>query len=102
MPPVLSEATERRDLVAVAALLASGADPDAPLPRQPLWTPLKGAIEEAAEGGPVDAVVLLAAGADSSARDDEGDTPLGLCLRRGDNATAELLRLCGAVDEPDD
>ena len=44
--------------------------------------------------------LLLAAGADPSARDDEGDTPLGLCLRRGDNATAELLRLCGAEAEP--
>lgn len=132
----LFDAIERRDLAAIAALLASGVDPDAPHPQQPLWTPLKGAIEEAAEGGPVEAVVLLlrygaavegsrargdstplivaaqysraetirillAAGADPSARDDEGDTPLGLCLRRGDNATAGLLSLCGAEDEPD-
>ena len=44
--------------------------------------------------------ILLAAGADPSARDDEGDTPLGLCLRRDDHATAELLRLCGAEAEP--
>jgi uncharacterized protein len=127
----LFDAIERHDLAAVAALLAAGADPNAPHPQQPLWTPLKEAVDAAADGGPADAVVLLlrsgavvdgqrapgdatalivaaqhpqlevvrillAAGADPTAQDDEGDTPLGLSVRRGDQQMAQLLRLCGA------
>jgi uncharacterized protein len=131
----LFDAIERHDLAALATVLVAGADPNAAHPEYRFWTPLKGAVEESAEGGPVGAVVLLlrhgaavdgsglpgdatplvvaaqyppieatrillAAGANPSARDDEGDTPLGLSLQRGDLATAELLRLCGAEAEP--
>jgi ankyrin repeat protein len=131
MSLTLFDAIERHDLAALAELLAAGADPNAVHPEHRLWTPLKGAVEASAEGGPIGAVVLLlrygaivdgsglpgdatplivaaqypqneatrillAAGANPSAQDDEGDTPLGLSLRRGDLATAELLRLCGA------
>lgn len=132
----LFDAIGRHDLAAVSALLAGGADVNAPHPQHRFWTPLKEAVDAAADGGPVSAVVLLlrhgaavdggrlpgdatplivaaqfpqaetvrillAAGADPEARDDEGDTPLGLCIRRGDHATAELLRLCGAKAEQD-
>ncbi|QJW94713.1 ankyrin repeat domain-containing protein [Frigoriglobus tundricola] len=44
--------------------------------------------------------LLLAAGADPAACDEEGDTPLGLCERHGDHDTASLLRACGAVAAP--
>src|SRR5262245_5283529 len=131
----LFDAIERHDLAALAALLTAGADPNAAHPEHRSWTPLQGAVEESAEGGPIGAVILLlrhgaavdggglpgdatplivaaqyprieatrillAAGANPSARDDEGDTPLGLSLRRGDLVTAELLRLCGAEAAP--
>jgi uncharacterized protein len=131
----LFEAIERHDLPSLAALLAAGADPNADHPAQPSWVPLKAAVEELAEGGPIGAVVLLlrhgavvdggrapggatplivaalnrqaeairillAAGVNPRARDDEGDTPLSLCVRSGDLMTADLLRLCGVGAEP--
>jgi uncharacterized protein len=42
--------------------------------------------------------LLLAAGANPLARDDEGDTPLGLFERHGDRNTSALLRACSATE----
>jgi hypothetical protein len=55
----LFSAIEQHNLSRTATLLASGADPNGQHPQQPSWVPLKAADEELAEGGPIEAVVLL-------------------------------------------
>lgn len=88
----LKAAAEDGVLGAVVLLLRYGAKPDGG--QEPSGaTPL---IVAALNGHAEVARLLLAAGADPSIRDDEGDTPLALSIRNGDDATAELLRLCGA------
>ncbi|OWK38516.1 ankyrin repeat domain-containing protein [Fimbriiglobus ruber] len=93
----LKAAAEDGVLGAVVLLLRHGADADGG--RQPGGTtPL---IVATLNSRVEVAQLLLAAGADPSTCDDEGDTPLSLCIGQGDHATAELLRLCGAGAEPD-
>ncbi len=130
----LFDAIERHDLQEIVAFLQSGADPNASHPITPDWVPLKAAIEELSEGGPIEAVVvllrfgarpdggqerngatplvvaalnrqpeairlLLVAGANPSVRDEEGDTPMGICQRLQEmSQSAEFLRLCGATE----
>jgi ankyrin repeat protein len=53
------DAIESHDLGRLRFLLDRGADPNQPSPQAPAWTPLKGAVEELSEGGPIEAVVLL-------------------------------------------
>ncbi|HVS39263.1 MAG TPA: ankyrin repeat domain-containing protein [Gemmataceae bacterium] len=133
----LFDAIEQHDLKRLVELLVAGADPNLGRPHQPFWTPLKAAVEAVADGGPVEAVILLlrhraavdggrtpgdatplivaminrqpeaarillAAGADPNARDDEGDTPLRLSTARNDHATRALLVLCGGVEHEND
>jgi ankyrin repeat protein len=132
MPPPheLLDAIEAHDLATVAALLRAGADPNGCRQDGPYWPPLKGAIEELTEGGPIEAVVLLlrhgasvhgvcpgdatpllvavlnrqfeaahlllAAGADPNARNDEGQSILCTAVSHGDLALVQLLLDCGA------
>jgi ankyrin repeat protein len=127
----LFQSIEQHNVKRLAELLSRGADPNGPHVQQPSWSPLKAAIEELAEGGPIEAVVLLlrhgasvdgpavgaeatpllvavslrllnaaqillAAGADPNANDDEGDSPLRLSVEQSDCAMVALLLLCGA------
>jgi len=55
----LFEAIESHDVSRLAMLLSTGADPNGSHQDSPSWTPLKTAIEELADGGPIEAVVLL-------------------------------------------
>ena len=53
------EAIDQHDLPQLAAFLAAGADPNVDHPDQPSWTPLKLAVSELEDGGPIEAVVVL-------------------------------------------
>ena len=55
----LFDAIESHDLPLLYAEIGRGADPGRDHPRQPSWTPLKAAIEELSEGGPIEAVAFL-------------------------------------------
>ena len=131
MSDELIDAIERHDITRLADLLKAGADPNFDPPSQPSWVPLKLAVSEIDDGGPIDAVVLLlrhgarvdglgdssgvtpllvaamyglvdaarlllAAGADPNARDDEGDSPLRLAVEKRNHPLAALLLRCGA------
>jgi ankyrin repeat protein len=129
----LFDALENHNLQLLGKLLAEGENPNRPQTDSPTWVPLKSAIEELADGGPLEAVtlllrhgadvegvrepgdstplivaafnrqfeaslILLAAGADPNARDDEGETPLTLCINNHDQRLESALRLCGATE----
>ena len=52
----------------------------------------------AVEDNQIDAVrLLLATGADPNVRDNEGDSPLRICVQKGNLEMARLLLLCGAT-----
>lgn len=126
------DAIEDHNLQQLEKLLAEGVNPNKPQTDSPTWVPLKSAIEELTEGGPLEAVILLlrfgadvegvrepgdatplivavlnrqfeasmillAAGADPNARDDEGDTPLTLSILKNEKRLETALRLCGAT-----
>ena len=61
MTPELFQAIESHDLGLVRELLARGANPNAACKvlLDPVWTPLKEAIDAVSEGGPIEAVQLL-------------------------------------------
>jgi uncharacterized protein len=59
MSAELFEAVEGHDLARLLALLDQGADPNQGSPQAACWTPLKAAVEELSEGGPIEAVLLL-------------------------------------------
>ena len=88
----IEELIEGASIDAVILLLQYGADVDGG--REPgNATPLLVAVMN----NQLEAVrLLLAAGADPEIRDDEGETPLGLSLKQGNQQIANLLRLCGA------
>lgn len=94
----LLEAIERHDVTQLAALLAAGADPNVDPPSQPSWAPLKLAVCELTEGGPIEAVVLLlrnGARVDGG-RDPSGVTPLVVAANFGLVEAARLLLAAGA------
>ena len=128
MSAELFEAIDRHELPRLAKLLADGADPNAANPIHPGWGPLKLAVDELTQAhqqsfccrmgvwlsrfraGSTPLIVaaqyrlleaarlLLAAGANSNARDDEGDSPLRLSAERSDHGMAALLLTCGATE----
>jgi hypothetical protein len=59
MSKELFEAVETHDVDLLARLLMEGADPNALNGGWPEWLPLQAAVEELAEGGPVEALTLL-------------------------------------------
>lgn len=126
------DAIEGHNLQLLENLLAGGVNPNTPQSDSPTWVPLKSAIEELADDGPLEAVtlllrcgadaegvrepgdatplivavmnrqfeaslLLLAAGADPNARDEEGTTPLTLSITNNDKRLETALQLCGAT-----
>ena len=90
----VAAAAERRDAVALRALLAASADVDA---RQPDGA---AALHWAAHWNDVDAArLLVAAGADVNAANDLGVTPLALAALNAGAAMADVLLRAGA--DPD-
>jgi hypothetical protein len=59
MSKELFEAVEKHDVDLLARLLMEGADPNALKAGWPEWRPLQSAVDELAEGGPVEALTLL-------------------------------------------
>lgn len=94
----LFEAIEQHDLDRLAALLSSGADPNAIQPRAHGWRPLHAAIEELEHGGPVEALVLLLrSGAIVDGWDVRRDaTPLLMALFRHQPEAVRILLAAGA------
>lgn len=80
MQSELFQALESHDLGLLRELLARGADPNAAYKvlLDPVWTPLKQAIDAVAEGGPIEAVqLLLQSGASVNGSGQPGErTPL--------------------------
>ena len=98
MPSGLLEAIDRHDITQLAALLATGADPNVDPPSQRSWVPLKLAVSELDDGGPIEAVLLLlrhGALADGG-RDLSGVTPLVVAAMYGQVDAARLLLAAGA------
>lgn len=94
-PATLFEAIEAHDLDRLAALLASGADPNALKPEPPHWSPLHEAINELEEGGPVEALILLLRHG-AHVEGTEGDTPLLMALYREQPQAIHILLAAGA------
>jgi ankyrin repeat protein len=94
------DAIAAHDLDHLAALLASGADPNMLRNTRPRWTPLEAAIEELEAGGSVEAVILLLRnGADPDSWDDGHEsTALLMALFRGQFEATRLL--LGAKADP--
>lgn len=93
----LIDAIERHDLLRVRSLLRAGADPNGRDPRQPEWVPLKTAVEECAEGGSIEAVVLLLRhGASVEGGSTDGATPLLIAALNSQTQAARLLLAAGA------
>lgn len=98
MSTALHDAVERHDLQGLRTLLEGGADPDVCAPESPQWSALNAAIEELAEGGPLQAVeLLLAHGAAINGADGPRDfTPLMLAILTRQPPAARLLLAAGA------
>lgn len=94
----LIAAIEQHDLNSVAEALTAGADPNAPDPETPDWSPLKTAVDALAEGGSMELLTLLLAhGADVNGWDASHDTtPLLLACFRDDSAAVAALLRAGA------
>lgn len=93
----LFNAIEEHDLGRLAAMLKSGADPNAEPSDQPSWVPLKLAVGELADGGPIEAVILLlrhGAVADGGG-EPGGATALILAAMDGQLEAARLLLAAG-------
>ncbi|MBV8516683.1 MAG: ankyrin repeat domain-containing protein [Acidobacteria bacterium] len=88
----LVTAARAGDVARVRALLAHGADPNAPSGENG-WTPLLHAVHKSQ---PAAAAALLAAGADPNRAGDGGMTPLMMAAGYGDRATVALLLGHGA------
>jgi ankyrin repeat protein len=98
MSAELFEAIERHELPRLVKLLSDGADPNAANPDQSGWRPLKLAVSELVEGGPIEAIVLLlqyGAIADGC-YDPSGSTPLILAAQDRLLEAARLLLAAGA------
>jgi ankyrin repeat protein len=95
----LFEAIEQHDADRLTRLLRGGADPNILMDSPPFWRPLHAAIEELEHGGPIDALILLLrAGADPGAWDDDRDaTPLLMACFRQQREAVRLLLGTGAT-----
>lgn len=94
----LFEAIEQHDLNRLRELLAAGADSNIGHPDAPAWVPLKGAIEELTENGPLEAVILLLQyGADVDGGREPGNaTPLLVAVMNNQLEAVRLLLAAGA------
>lgn len=98
MSTELFEAIEQHDVYRFATLLDRGANPNVAVSEQPTWTPLKAAIEELTEQGPVASLVLLLRhGATVTASSIPGDaTPLLVAVFCRQPEATRLLLAAGA------
>ena len=94
----LFDAIDRHDLTLLAALLQAGADPNVERPSQASWFPLKLAVSELDDGGPIGAVeLLLQHGAlPDGGGDPGGNTALIQAAMYGQVEAARLLLAAGA------
>jgi len=98
MSKELFEAIETHDLDRLVTTLEGGADPNAVKAEWPRWPPLRAAINELEDGGPIEAVVLLLRhGARVDGRGSDRDaTPLLMALFRKQREAAWILLAAGA------
>jgi|GEM_PF-1460957 len=98
MPTELIEAIQEHALDRVAELLSRGADPNTGDAKHPEWVPIKSAIEELADGGPIEAMILLLrSGAVVEGKGTPGDaTPLLVAVINKQLEAARILLGCGA------
>ncbi|WP_298863406.1 ankyrin repeat domain-containing protein [uncultured Gimesia sp.] len=89
---------EDHNLQRLEKLLAQGVNPNIPQSDSPTWVPLKSAIEELAEGGPLEAVtLLLRSGADVEGVREPGDfTPLIVAVGNRQLEASLILLAAGA------
>jgi ankyrin repeat protein len=88
-------ALESHDLDRLASALSGGADPNAPKPSPPHWSPLHEAINELEDGGSIEALVLLLRHG-AAVEGAEKDTPLLMALFRDQPAAVQVLLGAGA------
>ena len=92
------KAIENHDVKLLSKLLAAGEDPDGSHADTPSWVPLKQAIEEICNGGPIEAVaILLSWGANVDGGKEPGNsTPLIVAAMNRQFEAALLLLAAGA------
>jgi ankyrin repeat protein len=98
MASELIKAIDQHDLPRLAELLSRGADPNAGDEKSPDWVPLKLAVDELSEGGPIEAVILLLRhGANiEGGANAGGATALLVAVFSKQLEAARILLACGA------
>lgn len=98
MSSELFESIEQHNLSRLRELLATGVDPNIGHPDAPAWVPLKAAIEELTDNGPIEAVILLLQyGADVDGGREPGNaTPLLVAAMNNQLEAVRLLLAAGA------
>jgi len=92
----LFEAIERHDVRRVIALLSAGINPNIGHPQQPEWSPLKSAIDELSDLGPVASVIVLLRHGAAVDEDKTLATPLLIAVINQQPEAVRLLLAAGA------
>jgi uncharacterized protein len=97
MPLELFDAIESHDLHLISKVLSGAADPNLGSAEHASWTPMKAAIDEIANGGSVDALVLLIrAGANIESASAQDATPLLVAVASRQVEAVRVLLAAGA------